>query len=155
MSESVPPSVPPPPETPPPPPSSQPPGAYVQPVGVVPESIGGALYNTGLTILLMFVTLGIWGFFWSWRTSEDLKHYNGDGLGGALALVIHILLSPVLMFLIPSEIKNMYERDGRQSPVTALWGLWFLLPLIGNIIWYVKVQSALNEFWLSKGARSA
>jgi hypothetical protein len=37
--------------------------------------------------------------------------------------------------------------------VTALWGLWFLLPLIGNIIWYVKVQRALNDLWLSNGAR--
>jgi hypothetical protein len=155
MSDSVPPSPPPPPETPstPAPPPPQP--AYVQPVGVVPESIGGVFYNTGLTILLMFVTLGIWGFFWVWRTCEDLKHYNGDGLGGALGLVIQILLSPVLMFLIPNEIKNMYERDGRQSPVSPLWGLWFLLPIIGNIIWYVKVQSVLNEFWLSKGARPA
>ena len=30
---------------------------------------------------------------------------------------------------------------------------YLLLPLIGNIIWYVKVQEALNEFWLSKGAQ--
>ena len=69
-----------------------------------------------------------------------------------LALVIYFFVSPVLMFTIPNEIKNMYERDGRQSPVSAVWGLWFLLPLIGNIIWYVKVQHALNDFWLSKGA---
>ena len=54
---------------------------------------------------------------------------------------------------IPNEIKNSYERDGRQSPVSAIWGLWFLLPLIGNIIWYLKVQRVLNEFWLSKGAQ--
>jgi hypothetical protein len=30
-----------------------------------------------------------------------------------------------------------------------------LLPLIGNIVWYVKVQRVLNEFWLSKGSRPA
>jgi hypothetical protein len=57
------------------------------------------------------------------------------------------------MFTMPNEIKNMYERDGRPSPVTAIWGLWFLLPLIGNIVWYVKVQNSLNEFWTSKGAQ--
>ena len=58
------------------------------------------------------------------------------------------------MFTIPNEIEKMYQRDGRQSPISAVWGLWFLLPLIGNIIWYVKVQRALNEFWLSKGSQS-
>ena len=55
-------------------------------------------------------------------------------------------------FLIPNEIKNAYQTDGRQSPVDVVWGLWFLLPLIGSIIWYVKVQNALNEYWVSKGA---
>jgi hypothetical protein len=124
-------------------------------VGVVPQQLGGAFYSPGLVILLTIVTLGIWGAFWSYRTGEDLKKYNGDGFGGVLNVVIFILLSVVLMFTIPIEIKNMYERDGRQSPVTALWGLWFLLPIIGNIIWYLKMQSALNDFWLSKGARPA
>jgi hypothetical protein len=27
-----------------------------------------------------------------------------------------------------------------------------LLPLIGNIVWFVKVQGALNRYWESKGA---
>jgi uncharacterized protein DUF4234 len=121
----------------------------------VPEVVSGVYYSPGLVILLTIVTLGIWGAFWTYRTSEDLKKYNGDGFGGVLGVVVYIVFSIILMFTIPNEIKNMYERDGRQSPVTALWGLWFLLPLIGNIIWYLKVQRALNEFWLSKGARPA
>jgi hypothetical protein len=57
------------------------------------------------------------------------------------------------MFTIPNEIKNAYERDGRSSPVSAIWGLWFLLPIIGHFVWYLKVQSALNDFWRSKGSR--
>ncbi|MBA3304234.1 MAG: DUF4234 domain-containing protein [Acidimicrobiia bacterium] len=122
-------------------------------MGVVPQRLDGSYYGTGLVILLTIVTFGIWGAVWTYRTSEDLKKYSGDGLGGVLGLVIYLLVSPVLMFTIPNEIKNMYERDRRPSPVTPLLGLWFLLPLIGNIIWYVKVQEALNEFWLSKGAQ--
>jgi Domain of unknown function (DUF4234) len=101
---------------------------------------------------LMIVTIGIWGFFWTYRTSDDLQKHNGNGLGGLIGVLIYFVFSPVLMFTIPNEIKNMYERDGRQSPVSAVWGLWFLLPLIGNIIWYVKVQRSLNDFWRSKGA---
>ena len=106
-----------------------------------------------IVILLTIVTLGIWTILWTYRTSEDLKKRNGDGLGGVLGVVIAIIFSVILMFTIPNEIKNMYERDGRQSPVSAVWGLWFLLPIIGHIIWYVKVQHALNDFWLSKGSQ--
>jgi hypothetical protein len=123
------------------------------PVGQVPPRLGGVYYSAGLVILLTIVTLGVWGALWTYRTSEDLKRYNGDGLGGVLGVVIYILLSIVLMFTIPNEIEKMYTRDGRQSPISAVWGLWFLLPLIGNIIWYLKVQRTLNEFWLSKGAQ--
>jgi hypothetical protein len=120
--------------------------------GAVPERVGGPFYSTGLVILLTIVTLGIWPILWTYRTGEDLKAYNGDGLGGVLGAVLYIFVSPVVMFTIPNEIKNAYERDGRDSPVTALWGLWFLLPLIGHVIWYVRVQRALNELWISKGA---
>jgi hypothetical protein len=147
----------PPPETPepPPPPPSVVPARPWQQVGVVPETLSDVYYRTGLTIFLTIITFGIWGFLWTYRTCEDLKRYNGDGLGGVLGIVLYLLISIVLMFTIPNEIKNMYERDGRPSPITAVWGLWFLLPLIGNIVWYVKVQRVLNEFWLSKGSRPA
>ncbi len=123
------------------------------PVGQVPERLGGAFYSPGLVILYTIITLGIFGAIWTYRTHEDLKKYNGDGLGGTLGVVVYILLSPVLMFTMPGEIEKMYQRDGRQSPVRPIIGLWFLLPIIGNIIWYLKVQDALNDFWLSKGAQ--
>jgi hypothetical protein len=128
-------------------------GTYRPDTGRVPERLGGAYYGVGLVILLMIVTLGIWGFFWTWRTNEDLKKYNGDGLGGGIGIVLYFFISVVLMFTIPNEIHHMYERDGRQSPVSAVWGLWFLLPIIGHFVWYIKVQHALNDFWLSKGAQ--
>jgi hypothetical protein len=144
-------SVPPPGQV--PPPQYQGPPSYQPVVGVVPERVGGPYYSPGLVILLTIVTLGIWGIFWTYRTNEDLKKYTGQGLGGVLGIVIYLLISVVLMFTIPNEIKNMYEREGRQSPVGPLWGLWFLLPIIGNLIWYLKVQGALNDFWVSKGAR--
>ena len=36
-------------------------------------------------------------------------------------------------------------------PITTLWGLWFLLPLIGNLIWYITIQRAINDFWQARG----
>lgn len=129
-----------------------PPGPYQQPVGVVPPSLEGVAYNKGLVILLTIITCGLFGIYWTFQTSEDLKKYNGDGLGGVVGVIIYLVFSVVLMFTIPSEIEKMYQRDGRESPENAMLGLWFLLPIIGNIIWYLKVQDALNDFWMSKGS---
>lgn len=140
---------------PPPPPPVSPFGVAGPTTGRPPESLGGVFYSKPLNILLVVVTCGVWAAVWAWRTHEDLRTYTNDGLGGVAALIITLLVSPVIMFMTPYEIQRMYERDGRQSPVTTIWGLWFLLPIIGNLIWYLKVQSALNDFWLSKGSRPA
>ncbi len=137
------------------PPVAQGAAGYFVPVGQPPEDITGLRYQTGMTIFLSIITVGVWAAIWTYRTKEDLKRYNGDGLGGVLGVVLYLVFAIVLMFTIPNEIEKMYQRDNRQSPVSTTLGLWFLLPLIGNIIWYVKVQRALNEFWASKGSRTA
>ena len=36
--------------------------------------------------------------------------------------------------------------------MTAVTGFWLLLPLIGSIVWFVKVQGRLNDYWRSLGA---
>ena len=89
--------------------------------GVVPPSIAGPYYSPGLVIVLMIVTCGIWGAIWSYRTGEDLKKYNNDGLGGVLNLVIYLLLSVVLMFTIPAEIEKMSARRPREPGQPAAW----------------------------------
>jgi len=53
------------------------------------------------------------------------------------------------------EVGNMYAEDGREKPVTGKTGFWTLLPIIGAIVWFVKVQGALNRYWESKGAGGA
>ena len=71
---------------------------------------------------------------------------------GGLGALLDILVQPVIFFTIPYEIANMYQRDGRKSPVSVWWGLWFLLPVIGHFVWYLKVQPALNDFWESRAS---
>jgi Domain of unknown function (DUF4234) len=122
---------------------------------VVPPSLGEIYYKPWLNILLFVVTCGIWGAVWAYKTHDDLQKYNGDGLGGIFGLVIGLLVSVVIMFTVPMEVERMYQRDGRESPVQTITGLWFLLPIAGLFIWYFKVQNALNDFWLSKGALPA
>jgi hypothetical protein len=116
----------------------------------------GNTRSVGLSILWFVLTLSIYGIIWTYKTQEEVKRYSGNGIGGVLGLVIYILLSPVTFFIVPSEIRYMYEDlDGQTSPVRGTTGLWFLLPLIGNIVWFVKVQGALNRYWESKGAPPA
>lgn len=109
----------------------------------------------GVGILLFIVTFGIYGIYWVYKTHDEIQRYSGRGAGGAVGLVIYFVAGVVTPFLIPTEIKTMYEMDGRESPVTGATGAWVIpgiLILVGPFIWFAKVQGALNDFWVSKGA---
>ena len=106
----------------------------------------------GFGILMFIVTLHFYSWYRVFKTQEEIKQHTGEGLGGVLGLVIWLVINPVMAFVIPSEIGKMYKADGREAPMTGWTGLWILLPLIGNIVWFVKVQGALNRYWESKGA---
>ena len=116
----------------------------------------GETRSIGLSILWFVLTLGFYSLYWVYKTQEEVKRYSGNGVGGVLGLVIWILLGIVSIFIIPSEVRYMYEDlDGETSPVRGITGLWCLIPLVGGIIWWVKVQGALNRYWESKGASPA
>ena len=135
-----------PPPVPPPPsvvPSAQQPG----PIGK-PRSVG-------LVILLSIVTFGIWTVVWSYQNGEELKQYTRTGIGGVGYLFITMLLMPATMFLMAAEVEQLYVSEGEKSPVSAMTGLWFLLPIIGNIVWYVKMQHALNGYWVAHGSTAS
>ncbi len=117
-----------------------------------PQSAGGPIGKqrpVGKQILLAIVTLGLYGVYWAYVNHEEIKQHGGDGVGGVLGAVVYVIAGIITLFLLPIEIKKLYERDGRTSPVgpaTAFWILLFGIP------WYVKCQNALNEYWASKGA---
>ena len=109
-------------------------------------------------LLISLITIGIYTLYWAYKTHEEMKQHTGDGLGGVLGLVIWILLNPVSAFVIPSEVGKMYNRAGRGSPVTGWTGLWlfpFGILLIPAIVWFVKVQGALNQYWQSQPATAS
>lgn len=109
----------------------------------------------GFAILLAIVTLGIYTLYWVFKTQDEVKEHSGIGVGGVVGLVIYIVLSPVTWFLIPSEIGKMFKADGRTAPFTGWMGLWFLLPIIGAFVWFIKIQGALNGYWESKAGSAA
>ena len=121
------------------------PAAASQPLGKLRSPAG--------VILLTIFTIGIYGLVWNYKTGNEIKAYSGEGMGGVLWLVIAIAVGPVMWFVAPSEVaNNLYKKDGREAPVSGKTGFWMLLPLIGFIVWVIKVQGALNRFWESKGA---
>ena len=103
----------------------------------------------GLQILVSVVTFGLYGVYWAYSSHEEVKQYSGEGVGGVVGAIIYFFAGIITLFLLPVEIKKMYEKDGKTSPVSAATAFWVLL---FGIPWYVKCQSALNDFWLSKGA---
>jgi hypothetical protein len=132
-------------------------GQAVPPPGVWsgprPRGPVGEARPVPMTILLTVVTCGIWMILWAYWNHEEMQRYRaGAGIGGLAGALLTWIAYPVTMFTIPSEIEAMYQEEGQQSPVTTLYGLWFLVPLIGNIVWYVQIQKALNEFWIAHGA---
>jgi hypothetical protein len=123
---------------------------YAQPNGPI-----GQVRSTGVQILLFFVTFGIWSLVYYYLTHEEMKRHTGQGIGGVLALVLAFFVGFASPFLLSHEVGGLYERTGRPQPVSGLTGLWcypgFLL-LVGPIVWFVKTNGALNNYWRSVGA---
>jgi len=112
----------------------------------------------GFGILMYIITLHFYSWYWVYQTEEEMGKHTGEGIGGVLGLVIWILIQPVMAFVIPSEIGRMYRKDGQEPPVSGWTGLWlfpFGLLIVPAIVWFVKVQGALNAYWESKGATRA
>lgn len=117
-----------------------------------PDKPLGQPRGVAFVIIIGLLTFGIYFLYWAYKTGEEIKRYSGEGLGGVLWLVIWMVAGIVMIFVAPSEVGKLYKRDGQEPPVTGKTGFWVFLPLIGLIIWVVKVQGALNRFWISKGA---
>jgi hypothetical protein len=117
----------------------------------------GKIRSTWAVIGLSIITFGIYGLYYYFATHGEMKQHSGEGVGGALGLVIAIFtLGLVTPFLLPNEVGNLYARQGRPRPVSATTGLWVLLGsliLIGPLIWLIKTNGALNAYWRSAGAR--
>lgn len=114
----------------------------------------GKVRSPVLVIVFSIITVGIYALYWHYQVFEDNKRYAGDGLGGVAALIISIipLVNIAILFLLPSEVGNIYTREGRDRPVQGITGFWNLIPLVGTIIWIVKCQSAINRLWQAHGA---
>jgi hypothetical protein len=137
---------------PPPPPYSAVPAAPAY-AGVPGGASVGQIRSTGTCILLTIVTLGIYSLYWYFKTHDEMKQHSGTGLGGGVALILAFFVGFVMPFVTSNEVGGLYQRRGQAAPVSAVTGVWILLPFIGSIIWFVKTNGALNDYWRSVGAQ--
>ena len=110
------------------------------------------LFVACTVLLLGIITCGIYFLFWYYNTFEEMKDYSGEGLGGLVGLLLSIFCGIITIFVLPAEVGNLFEADGKEKPISGMTGFWMLLPFIGGIVWLFKVQGRLNDFWESKGA---
>jgi hypothetical protein len=133
------------------------PPVMAAPNGVAATLPVGKVRETGMCFLLMIVTLGFYSFYWYFKTHDEMKRHSGSGLGGGIALLLAIVVGIVMPFLNSNEVGQLYTRRGQKPPVTAVTGLWVILLgwllFVGIIVWFVKTNNALNEYWRSLGAR--
>ena len=111
----------------------------------------------GFGIFMFIVTFGFYSWYWAFKTHEEMQQHTGEGVGGVIGLVIWIVLNFVSAFVIPSEVGKMYKKDGQEPPVTGWTGLWLFpgaIVIIPAIVWFVRVQGALNRYWTAT-ARAA
>ncbi|MET1058601.1 MAG: DUF4234 domain-containing protein [Nocardioides sp.] len=129
------------------------PAQYAPPMGHGPV---GKIRGTGVCVLLLFVTFGIYSLYWYYSTHDEMKRHSGQGLGGGLALLLAFFVGFAMPYLTSNEVGELYGRSGRSKPVSGLTGLWYfpgMLILVGPIVWFVKTNGALNAYWRSVGAR--
>ena len=122
-----------------------------QPAQYPPGGMLGKRRSAGLVILLTIVTCGVWAVVWSFQNGDELQKFSHKGIGGVGYLLITLFISPVTMFLLAGEVEQLYRDDGQEPPITTIWGLWFLLPIIGNLVWYLRIQDAINDYWTAHG----
>jgi hypothetical protein len=107
----------------------------------------GVHRSVGTVIVLTIVTIGIYGLIWQYKSFKEMKEFSGAGIGGVGGLLLAIFIGIVNVFLLPSEVGNLYAAGGQPKPISGLTGFWVLIPLAGGFIWIAKVQGHLNRFW--------
>jgi cytochrome bd-type quinol oxidase subunit 2 len=91
-------------------------------------------------VLLMIVTLGIYGVYWYYQTSKELIEATGEKANPVLwTLLLFIPPIHVLSFWFYSQAFGRFSRQG-----TPAWLIFLLFVFLPFLAW-IPVQIELNE----------
>lgn len=116
----------------------------------------GKIRGTGVCILLAIVTFGIYAIVWTYSVHEEMKRHTGRGLGGVVAALLQLVVGIVMPFITSAEAGGLYAARGQQKPVSGTTGLWYfpgIFILVGPIVWFVKTNGAINDYWRAQGVQ--
>src|SRR5262249_59036463 len=100
-----------------------------------------------VVFFLGLITLGIYWFVWTYKTFQEMKDYSGQGIGGAVGLILAIFVNVVNWFIMPAEVGHLYGAEGREPPpVTRVTGLWDLLPIVRSVLRPAEAPHPLRAF---------
>jgi len=104
--------------------------------------------NIGITILLCFVTCGIYGIYWMYCLVRDVKIVAGEGsdcVGEFLLLAFIPFYSLYWLYTRDQKLVEAGQRSG--VPISDNAILYLLLAVFGvSIVSYALLQNDLNKF---------
>jgi hypothetical protein len=118
----------------------------------------GKVRNPWMCMLLLLVTCGIYGIVYYYLTHDEMKRHSGQGIGGAIALILALFVGIVSPFLLSAEVGSLRRSRGQDPKVSGATGLWYfpgIFILVGPFIWFFRTNGALNGYWISQGAQPA
>lgn len=127
------------------------------------ETQAGKIRSPAAPLFLPIITLGIYSFVWTFKLYREARDYvsgrNGisttsPGLAIGLLFVpgLNIIWAIMLFFKTPGLVTKMKLADGAPRNLAGSAGAigWLgFIPLLGNIMWVILTQSAMNNFWRS------
>lgn len=109
---------------------------------------GGKVRNPWMVMLWMILTLGIYGLFYIYKTSNEIHVYRESGINGLIMLILSIIpiVGMVTIFLIPKYIKDMHKENGKDCSLDWYYGFLTIIPFGAFVLIYM-MQNRLNQFW--------
>jgi len=124
-------------------------GGASPPVGLAgPTGPIGARSEPIMVLILTFVTCGIYGIFWMFKTVAEINSYLGREVVSTLLLILGICCAPVNIYNIYLMAKAMPEMQGRVGlPAKDDTLLLVLLMIVFPLVVPMIVQGELNKIW--------
>lgn len=116
----------------------------------------GDVRSVASVVVLTILTCGIYGFYWIYRTTDDLRIYlNDESISPGLDLVISILCAPYLIYWsyrVGKQIAEAQRLAGVREEDNSI--LYLVLTLLGlPVVTFAIMQSQLNGVWESNGVQ--